>query len=47
MIVWMALQWIGGQIGLAARYAFLFDLAAMASFVWALIVIFRVWRARQ
>jgi hypothetical protein len=47
MIVWMASQWIGGQIGLATRYAFLFDLAALAAFAWALIVLFRVWRARQ
>jgi len=47
MIIWMALQWIGGQIGLPARFVFLFDLAAMAAFAWALIVLFRVWRARQ
>lgn len=47
MVLWMASQWIGGQIGLAARYAFLFDLAALAAFAWALIVLFRVWRARQ
>lgn len=47
MIVWMALQWIGGQIGLEPRYAFLFDLSALAAFAWALIVLFRVWRARQ
>jgi hypothetical protein len=47
MIVWMASQWIGGQIGLAARYAFLFDLLALAAFAWSLIVLFRVWRARQ
>jgi hypothetical protein len=47
MILWMASQWIGGQIGLAARYAFLFDLLALAAFSWSLIVLFRVWRARQ
>jgi hypothetical protein len=47
MIVWMALQWIGGKIGLEARYVFLFDLSALAAFAWSLIVLFRVWRARQ
>jgi len=47
MLLWMASQWIGGQIGLAARFAFLFDLAALAAFAWALIVLIRVWRARQ
>jgi hypothetical protein len=47
MILWMASQWIGGQIGLAARFAFLFDMIALAAFTWSLIVLFRVWRARQ
>ena len=47
MLLWMASQWIGGQIGLEARFAFLFDLAALAAFAWSLIVLIRVWRARQ
>ncbi len=47
MILWMGAQWLGGQIGLETRYAFLFDMAAMAAFVWALIVTTRIWRARR
>lgn len=47
MILWMGAQWLGGQMGLETRYAFLFDMAAMAAFVWALIVTTRIWRARR
>lgn len=47
MLCWMGATWIGGKIGLPVRYAFLFDLAALAAFFWALIVLFLVWRQRQ
>ena len=47
MIAWMAASWIGGMVGLPVRFAFLFDLAALAAFFWALVVLFQVWRARQ
>ena len=47
MLLWMAAQWIGGQLGLAPRYAMLFDLAALASFFWALVVTFQIWRKRR
>ena len=47
MILWMGAQWLGGRIGLETRYAFLFDMAAMAAFLWALIVTARIWRARR
>jgi len=47
MVVWMALQWVGGGIGLEARYVFLFDLFALAAFAWSLVVLLRVWRGRQ
>ncbi len=47
MLGWMALNFFGGKMGLPVRYAFLADLAAMAAFLWALIVLFRVWRQRQ
>lgn len=46
-IVWMALQAFGGMTGLPIRYAFLFDFAALAAFLWALINLYQVWRARQ
>lgn len=47
MALWMGAQWLGGQIGLEARFVFLFDLAAIAAFVWALVVTFQIWRGRR
>jgi hypothetical protein len=47
MVLWMGAQWVGGQLGLEARYAFLFDLAAIAAFVWAMVVTYQIWRGRQ
>lgn len=47
MLVWMGGSVLGGRIGLEARYAFLLDLAAMAAFAWAMVVLFWAWRARQ
>lgn len=47
MLLWMAAQWIGREIGLPARYAFLFDLAALAGFTWAIVVGLQIWRKRR
>lgn len=47
MLLWMGAQWIGGKLGLEARYAFLFDFAALAAFFWALVVTYQIWRKRQ
>ena len=47
MVVWMGAQWVGGQLGLEARFVFLFDLAAIAAFVWALVVTYQIWRGRR
>lgn len=47
MGLWMAVQVLGGVLGLPARYAFLFDFAALAAFVWSLVVIFQLWQARK
>ena len=47
MILWMGAQWLGGRMGLETRFAFLFDMAAIAAFIWALIVTTRIWRARR
>ncbi len=46
MVLWMAAQWIGGHLGLEARYVFLFDFMAMAAFAWSLIVTWQIWRKR-
>ena len=47
MVLWMIAQWIGGEMGLEARYAFLFDFLALAGFLWAMIVTFQIWRKRR
>ncbi|MFC7703446.1 DUF5337 domain-containing protein [Plastorhodobacter daqingensis] len=47
MVLWIAAQWLGGRFGWEARFAFLFDLAALAAFVWSLVVTYRIWRRRQ
>ena len=47
MVLWLALQWLGGHYGWAPRWVFLFDLAALASFLWAMIVTVGLWRARK
>ncbi len=47
MILWMGAQWLGKELQWEARYAFLFDLAALAAFFWGLVVTYRIWRRRQ
>ncbi len=47
MLMWMGAQWVGGELGLQARYVFLFDLAALGAFIWALFVTYRIWRIRR
>lgn len=47
VVLFMGGSWLGGQLGLPVRYAFLFDFIALAGFAFAMIVLFRVWRARQ
>lgn len=45
--IWMGASWLGGQLGWEARFAILFDLAALAAFFWALVVLVGVWRKRR
>jgi hypothetical protein len=46
-LLWIGAQWLGGHYGWQGRYVFLFDFAALAAFVWALAVTYRIWRRRQ
>lgn len=47
MILWLVgtamVPWMGWQ----ARYVFLFDLAAIAAFVWVFAVIWQIWQLRR
>lgn len=47
ILLWMGAQWLGGQMGWPVRLVFLFDLAALAALVWALVATVRLWRARR
>jgi hypothetical protein len=47
IILWMGAQFLGGQLGLETRFVFLFDLAAIAAFVWSLVVTYQIWRGRR
>lgn len=47
MVLWMGAQWLGGQFGWQTRFVFLFDLAAIAAFLWALVVTYQIWRGRR
>lgn len=47
MVLWMFASWAGGFYGWPTRLAFLFDFLALAAFAWALIVTYRLWRARR
>lgn len=47
MILWIGAQWLGGRLGLQARFVFLFDFAALAAFLWAFYVTYQIWRKRR
>ena len=46
-VFWVLAILIGGQLGLSNRMLALFDMLALAGFIWALWMIFQIWRARQ
>ncbi len=48
MLAWLALTMIiGPAIGIPGRYALLFDFAALAGLIYALVNIMQLWRLRQ
>lgn len=47
MLLWMAVQWLGGQMGWPVRLVFVFDLAAIAALLWALLESYQIWRLRR
>ncbi len=44
---WLGFSYLGGQMGWDPAYAILGDLMALAAFIWALVVLYQVWRKRQ
>jgi hypothetical protein len=48
IVMWLVLSlFVGPALGLPGRYALLFDLAALAGLIYALVNIFQLWRLRQ
>ena len=47
IVAWMGASWIGGQMGLPVRWAFLIDLLALGAFAYALILVYWAWRSGQ
>ncbi|WP_297774790.1 DUF5337 domain-containing protein [uncultured Roseovarius sp.] len=46
-VFWVLATFIGGEMGLSQRVRALFDLMALAGFIWAFVLIYQIWRARQ
>ena len=46
-IGWLAAQWLGRELGLPGRYSLLIDLIALAGFIWAFVVTYRIWRGSR
>ena len=47
MALWLGVQWLGGQMGWPAKYAFLADMLAIGALIWSLLVTWRIWRRRN
>ncbi|MGO4915604.1 DUF5337 domain-containing protein [Pseudogemmobacter sp. W21_MBD1_M6] len=45
--LWVGAQWLGAKYGWSNRTFVFFDLAALAAFIWALVVTYQIWRKRQ
>ena len=46
-MLWVAATMIGTSFGLSQRELALFDLMALGGFLWAVWMIYNIWRARQ
>ncbi|PIE14601.1 MAG: hypothetical protein CSA70_01660 [Rhodobacterales bacterium] len=46
-VLWIAVQFFGPKLGMPGRFALLFDFAAIAAFIWALVVTLQIRRARR
>ncbi|MBP9950690.1 MAG: DUF5337 family protein [Cypionkella sp.] len=47
VVLWLVAQKIGGEMGWPPKFVLLFDFAALAGFAFALVVTYRIWRARR
>lgn len=47
MVLWLIANIAGPQLGLPGRYALLFDFAALAALIWAMVGVWQMWQARR
>lgn len=47
ILLWLISNLAGPMLGLPGRYALLFDFAALAALIWAMVVIWQMWQIRQ
>ncbi len=46
-VLWLGVEYLGGQMDWPPKYLFLADLSAGAAFIWAMVATIRLWRKRQ
>ena len=46
-LLWLGVEYLGGQMNWPPKYVFLADLSAGAAFLWAMIASYRLWRKGQ
>lgn len=46
-VFWILATLIGAGLDLSQRIRALFDMFALAGFIWAFVLIYQIWRARQ
>ena len=47
MVIWVGVEYLGGQMAWPLKFIFLADLSAGAAFLWAMVATYRLWRKRQ
>lgn len=47
MVLWVGVEYLGGQMDWPPKFIFLADLSAGAAFIWAMVATYRLWRKRQ
>jgi membrane protein implicated in regulation of membrane protease activity len=47
MVAWFGANILGGAMEWPGRYALLFDFAALAALIYAMVNIYQIWRLRQ
>ena len=46
-LTWLLLQWVGRGLGWSPALMLVFDLLALAGFIWGAVLTVRIWRKRR